>query len=341
VFGLIKKHLYNEIYINIIQGIKNTKIYVEEIASDNSIENFEKVIKSSNKADIYDFINTYMKRSPIHYISILDPSLSQGAAPTCSSAEIKEYCELGEYEHVCVDESWAYYTPKLDILELRGRYKKTGLDFIFSPFYMLKDFFKDKIKGELCLYVLVNDDYMALSIFENSHLKFASFLDMQGEEDSNDELVMDVDDDEELILEEMESSSVDLEEIDVDDDLDGLEELDDLDDLDSFDDVDDFEEDESSSESFSSTEKPIDDIVENDSFGEDYHRFSLIQSAVNTFYKDPKFDGDFIENVYIADGVSLGGEFKRFLEEEMFLNVVVRKIDIPQELCELAKVEKK
>ncbi|WP_373069754.1 hypothetical protein [Sulfurimonas sp.] len=337
----LKKYLYNNIYINIVQSSKNTKIYVEEVSHDGSSENYEEVIKSSEKSDIYEFINFCMRKSPISYISLLDPSLSQGAAPTCSLDDIKKYCELDDHEYVCVDSNWTYYTPKLDLLEIKGRYKKTGLDFIFSPFYMLKNFFADKVKGEISLYILVNEDYMALSIFDSSKLKFASLLDMQQDDEGDDELVMDVDDEEELILEELENNSVDLEGIDVDDDIDALDDFDDLDDLDSFDDIDDFDEEDEKDDVFASTEKPLEDIVEQNTFGEDYHRFSLIQSAVNTFYKDPKFDGDFIQNAFIADGIALSPEFKRFLEEEMFLNVVVRKIDIAQELCELAKAEKK
>lgn len=336
----LKEYLYNNIYINIVQSSKNTKIYVEEINHKGHVENIEEVFKSSEKTEIYEFISLYMRKSPINYISILDPSLSQGAAPTCSSHDIGIYCDIDDIESVCIDQTWSYYTSKLDLLEIKGRYKKTGLDFVFSPFYMLKDFFADKVKGEISLYILVNEDYMALSVFEHSKLKFASLLDMQQEDDSDDELVMDVDDEEELILEEIENNSVDLDGIDVDDDIDALDDFDDLDDLDSFDDIDDFDEEDEKEELFSSTEKPVEDVVEQDSFGEDYHRFSLIQSAINTFYKDPKFEGEFIQNAYIADGVSMSPEFKKFLEEEMFFNVVIRKIDIAQELCDLAKAEK-
>lgn len=336
----LKKYLYNEVYINIVQSSKNTNIFVEELNINGPIHHYEESFSSSQKAEIYEYLKSFINRSPINYISILDPSLSQGAAPTCSSEEMKKFCELGEFEHVCVDDKWAYYTSKLDLLEIQGRYKKTGIDFIFSPFHMLQKFFKDKIKGEIALYILVNEDYMALSVFEDSNLLFASLLDMQTDDDSNDELLMDVDDNEELILDEIENNSVDLEDIDVDDDIEGLDELDDIDDLDTFDDIDDFDMEEPEDES-SNEEKPLDDIIEQSSFGEDYQRFSLIQSAVNTFYKDSKFDSQFIQNVYVADGIGLSSEFKRFLEEEMFLSVFIRRLDIPQELCELAKVEKK
>ncbi len=212
---------------------------------------------------------------------------------------------------------------------------------MFSPFYLLKNFYKDKIKGELALFVLVNEDYMSLAIFEKSNLRYASLLDLQQESESDDELIMDEDDEEELILDEIQSNSVDLEGIDVDDEIEGLDDFDDLDDLDGFDDMDDFEDNSDIEQVHEESEKPVEEMTSDDTFGEDYHRFSLIQSSVGTFYKDPKFNGDFIQNAFIADGVSLSPEFKRFLEEEMFLNVVIRKIDLAQEISDLAKVEKK
>lgn len=345
VFAKLKNFLYNEVYINIVQGSDETVIYVEELDSKGQSNSFEDRFNSSGKSDIYEYINKYITKSPIHYISILDPSLSQGVAPTCSSQEMKKFCDLGQVEHVCVDDSWVLYTSKLDLLELQGRYKKTGIDFVFSPFIILNKFFSDKIKGDLTLYILVSEDYMALSIFENAQLKFGVLLDMQRDEDSSDELMMDVDDvddEEELILDDIDSGSVDLDDIDVDDDdIGGFDELDDLDDMDGFDDMDDFDSDELDEDTFSSTEKQLDDIVEQSSFGEDYHRFSLIQGAVNSFYKDSKYDSDFVQSVYVADGIGLSGEFKKFLEEEMFLSVFIRKVDIAQEMSELAKEEKK
>jgi len=341
VLNKFKKFLYNEIYVNILQNSNDTLIFIEEVNFKGDSQHYEKLFKSTDKVKIDEYIQSYVNHSPINYVSILDPSLSQGAAPTCSSSEIKRYCESGEYEQICINESWSYYSSKFDLIELQGRYKTSGLDFIFSPFHMLHDFFKDKTKGEIALYVLVNEDYMALSVFEDSQLMFASLLDMQKEDESSDDLIMDIDDEDELILDEIENHSVDLEDIDVDDDLDNLDELDDLDDLESFDDMEDFDVDSQTEQTLDSADSSMDIIDDQSSFGEDYQRFSLIQSAINTFYKDTKFDGKFIQNAYIADGIGLSSEFKKFLEEEMFLSVMVRKIEMAQELCELAKVEQK
>ncbi|MDD3059526.1 MAG: hypothetical protein PHW94_01110 [Sulfurimonas sp.] len=46
-----------------------------------------------------------------------------------------------------------------------------------------------------------------------------------------------------------------------------------------------------------------------------------------------------MESVYIADGCGVSQDLKRYLEEEMFLSVYVRKIDLAKQVCELAKAE--
>lgn len=338
MFGKLKTLLYNEVYINIIAGTKKTIIYVEEVSFSGKTQNQEKVFDTNDKNKINSFIRQNAKKSPIHYISLLDNSLAQGATPTCSSKDMAQFCDMGVANHICYTKQWGYYTSKLDILELRNQYKYVGLDFIFSPFLILVNFFKDKLNSELSMYMLIGNDSITLSVFKESNLFFAEEIDMQNENEFNDELGM-IDEDnheEELVLDS--ADGINLEDVNVDDELDTLDDFDNIEDLDTFDEMDEFAEDDS--DDIGEAIAP-DLMSEESSFGEDYHRFSLIQSAINKFYKDDRFKSDFIQYVYIADAINMSGELKKFLEEEMFLSVVVRKIDLSIELCELAKVEKK
>ena len=82
----------------------------------------------------------------------------------------------------------------------------------------------------------------------------------------------------------------------LDDDFGDIADLDSIDELDDFDETKDIEEELAENEDMQ--DYPIQDM---DGLNEDYQRFSLIQSAVNTFYKDEKFESEFIENVYIGD----------------------------------------
>ncbi len=72
---------------------------------------------------------------------------------------------------------------------------------------------------------------------------------------------------------------------------------------------------------------------------EDYQRFLLIQNSLNTFYKDPKYESQFVETIYIADSVGVSSELENYLEDEMFLNVTITKIDLAEAMLDMAKAE--
>jgi hypothetical protein len=46
-----------------------------------------------------------------------------------------------------------------------------------------------------------------------------------------------------------------------------------------------------------------------------------------------------VETIYVADGYGSGTELKRYLEEELFLNVLIRHIDVADEVIALAMLE--
>jgi hypothetical protein len=282
------------------------------------------------------FITTYTNESPFYYISILDNSTSQGALPTCSKNLIGRYHDVSSSEHRCFKEKWSYFTSQSDLYTLEKHYKQTGLDFIFSPFVLLALFFKDKIDSHLAMFILVEENYLSLSVFDNSELLFAKHLDVRNckdeesvlvyEEDAND-LNFDLND------------GIDLEDINAGDDIDSLDDFGNIDDLEDLEDLDEFSDSKDLEEEFYQADGVVLNTGSVGGLSEDYHRFLLIQNSVKHFYDDEKYNGKFIENVYIADGCGISADLKGYLEEEMFLSVYVRKIDLAMQVCELAKAE--
>jgi hypothetical protein len=183
----------------------------------------------------------------------------------------------------------------------------------------------------------LEDNYISIAVFDNSELLYSDHIDMEhGNE--QEELLMDDGslDDMELDLD----SGIDLEDIDAIDDIEGLDDFGDIEDLDTIDEIDEFAEDEEEEEEFEE-ETSSSDVEDIDGFNEDYQRFSLIQSSINNFYKDAKYDSKFVENIYIADTIGVSGDLKRYLEDEMFLSVFVRHLDLSAQLAETAKAELK
>jgi len=325
--------MYQKIFVNIVVKDTSTDVYIEVCSNDNIVDNSENTFHTTKMSlEMLDFIKLYICESPFNYVSVLDMSPSQGALPTCDKNRLSYYYDISACETKCHNKQWTYYTSKSDLYEIERKYKDIGVDFVFSPFSLLANFFKDKIDSNLAMYILVQDDFLSLSVFDNSKLLFADHLDMENSHE-NDDLLMD-DTSVELDLEE----GIDLEDVDVIDNGEAFDDFSDIEDLDSLEEIDEFSENKDIEEEFYHKEEEL--VQENeDSFNKDYQRFSLIQSSINHFYKDEKYESQFIENVYIADGAGISSELKRYLEEEMFLSVYVRHIELGTEVSELARME--
>jgi len=335
VLDKLLEAMYLKVLVNIVVEREKCTVYIELLskkALESSVE--EQFDTTEFSTQVYDFITSYIKESPYYYISILDMSTSQGALPTCSKHDMDFYADLTVSEYRCHEDKWTYYTSKTDLDLTRKRYASVGLDYIFSPFSILVNFFDDKINGHLAMYILVQDSFLSLAIFENSQLLYAHHLDMmaKGGFETNDFR----DDDAELLLNV--DSSIELDDISVDEDAASVEDFSNIKDLDSLEEIDEFSESKDMEEELLEATEELPDADETQ-FNEDYQRFTLIQAAVGQFYKDEVYESRFVENVYVADCIGVTNDFKKYLEEEMFFNVYVRRADIALEVCELAKAE--
>ncbi|QOY52454.1 hypothetical protein [Candidatus Sulfurimonas baltica] len=319
---------YTKIFINILVEKVATVVYIEVCSQDSIVENIQMRFETNSiNSKMYEFIKTYIKSSPYYYISILDKSLNQGAVPTCSADEMSRYIDINFSKSVCVSNLWAAYTSEDEINLIEREYKSIGLDFIFSPFVVLSKFFKDKIENNFAMFLLIEDSNISLTIFDNSKLLYAKYIKINLGDDNEDILIDSSLDDDDLLLDE---DDIDLDNIDSED----LDDFGDIEDLDSSEDIDEFAEALDMKEIVHESYE-----AEEDGFNEDYKRFSLIHDCVNSFYKDNTYNSDFIENIFIADAAGVSKDLKKYLEEEMFLSVVIRKIDLCVEVCEMAKME--
>jgi hypothetical protein len=338
VFSKIFEALYLKVFVNIIINRESTDLFIEVRSKKKSIESIEHTFKGIFLSDeMVSFIKQYTKETPYYYISVLDSSLIQGALPTCKKSEFAFYTDLSNCEYKCYENRWTYYTSKSELYALEKSYKEIGIDFVFSPFVILSQFFQDKIEGKIALYALVQDAYVSIAVFENSQLLYAEHLDIISQTTTDEILINDDFEDDELDLDD---EGIDLETIDIDDNGSPLDDFGDIEDLDSLDEIEDFDGAKDVEEEFLENEiEEHEDGDHSDSFNEDYQRFSAIQASISHFYKDERYESQFLENIYIADGVGVSRDLKKYLEEEMFLNVYVRHAELGVEICEMAKKE--
>jgi len=335
MFGKIFESLYIKVFVNIVISDTKTIIYIENIAKKRVISKIEKVfeVTSFNK-DIQRFISNYIDETPYFYISILNNASEQGAMPTCLKSKYFYYEDVSDSKIVCISKKWSTFTSKKELSSLETKYKKIGVDFLFSPFIILTTFFKKEIIKDVALYIMLEEKKISLTIFRNSELLYANYLNVEDSVEEENLLTYDVDLDDGIDLEDVDA----MEHIDMFDDFADIEDLDDLDDIDEFSDAKDIDDNFASLESEPTIGVPV---TQEDTFSVDYQRFSLIQNAVNYFYNDEKYESIFLENIYIADSTGVGAGLSQYLEEEMFLTVHFRILNIGIILSKLAQEELK
>ena len=333
--------LYNKVLVNIVIKRSSCDVYIEVLSKKEVLSHLEKSFDTlSVSREMIEYIQSYTKESPYHYIAVLNMSVAQGALVGCEKKKLQEFEEKHAVQYMCYEKKWAHYSDKESIKMIMKSYKEIGCDYIFSPYSLLVDFFKDKVDGPTAMYVLMQDSFVTLAIFEQGELLYAKHLDMQTAGEHNDEMLsqtMESDED----IDFSDQPGIDLEDVSVLDNMQELEDLDDfgdIEDLDSIEEIDEFDENKDVEEELYDAAEELSPENES-SFNEDYQRFSLIQSALGNYYKAEETESQFIENVYIADGVGVSSDLKRYLEEEMFLNVYIRQANLGVEIAELVKVE--
>ena len=337
MFNKLSEFFYLKAFINIIITASKTIIYTEVLNNKGVVSSYEETFQTKYfSLDMLSYIEYFTKETPFFYVAILDNSISQGCIPVCSKNEIAYFHDMSTSEYKCFDKKWTYYTSTNHLYEIEKSYEKVGLDFIYSPFVVLHFFFKDKINSSLALFILIEEEAISLSVFNKSELLYGEYIDINIELPSEELLLLDDLEVDEINIHEEET--IDL------DDLDSIDEIDDfgdIADLDSIEEIEEFAESKDVEEELAETEEEMEHALEEepDGLNEDYQRFVLIQSAINEFYKNEKFTSEFIENTYIADAIGVSRDLKKYLEEEMFLNVYVRHINLAHEVCSLAKME--
>jgi len=290
-----------------------------------------------------NFILERIDSSPFFYISTLNLYPNQGAYNGWERPSAHDE-EIAGIKVLYRDNEWSQYASHEDLGRLRTTYSGVGLDFIFSPFSMIEYYFADKIKNGIALYAYAMPNLFSIAIFDSGKLDYAyhyshSYSDlMEAEEDAATLTFASP------LLEEEDDSIVrldDLEEFDELDMIDDLDLLSDLADLDELGDVNEFSEDSPTLE-----EKRLDKeqgmtVIkgEIDESNEEYRRFEFIQKTLARFYASEQCRNRFIETVCIADSGNGGDELKRYLEEELFLNVLIRHVDASEGINALAQLE--
>jgi hypothetical protein len=341
-FAKLIERLYMKVFVGMAASHSGIRVVVELVKNGEVKERASRSFEGTDLTEAAAFLAPYLDESPLHYVALLNTMEEQGALPVCTPKEAEAFTDVSTAVTLCPGGGWMVYASKPGVDALQKEYAPVGIDFLFSPFTLLERFFSDKIATGTALYVLVDEDAVSSAVFGDGMLLYARHIGIAKEEEK-----MELEAEEqgegvrlsfELDVEGVEEG-LELDDINAIDDLEGLDDLHEIEDLDMVEDLENFAEEEELIPPVRVEEEPEEEEVSLEGFDKDYKRFQLIQMALERYYGDPQYDSRFIETVYIADGCGLDDDLKHYLEEELFMKVHVRKIDLAAEAADLAKLE--
>lgn len=354
--GFIQK-LYAKVYINIIVEKDYALIYVTVGKMGRTLEKDFKRFELENgelTREANAYIEDFERRSPFSYISVLNTTLEQGAQLGCSKDALKDKVWQ------CVSskgEPWSVFVDPAILRGIQKQFKYSGLDYIFSPFSLMAISTKEIHKGKVQLFSLVLEKALSIAVFKNGLLVFARQYSLDESENEfdldEDDLMlesnltkeaesMDLNVDLNLDLESNDEVMESLDELEGLDDLDGLDGLDELEEMDELADLNDLGDDEAISEFTEATPEviePEEDTTSLSGFSRNFRRFELIQDAIHEFYRGSDINSAFIEDVYLLDPYNDCSDLTAYLEDELYVTVHFRELNLDKALLALAKGE--
>jgi len=287
-----------------------------------------KIFKKVDDTDVLPvvlrkYVESLEAKTPFCYISYMLQSGLQDAVMNCDEDKINNKSKSLDLESLCI-KNWTLFSHRTSIIEMKERYKVIGVDYIFSPFLVLREEFFNKLTKTNRLFVMIIDEYVTLAIFKDGYLSFGLHTNTKNIEEEEEE------DAEEDILGLNDLSDLsDLEDLEMNLD-DGLENSD-----------DDFDESEQIVDEKDTESNNSDEMIDSDdnSADQNYMNYLLISKELDNYYQNEKYQGEFIEEIYIAFDEKSQDNLKKYLEEELFVDVFVRKTSFSMLLTQIAKKE--
>jgi len=315
LFNTLKKRLTNQ-FLSIIVYEESCNIKQKIIKGSKMLHkeefNFDIKSKDALGAKVTSFINSLQDEYENTYIALFLNSPGQGVIPGCDESKLERFhIDKKSVKTICKEKSFLMYSTWIDIKWADKLFKKTGLDFIFSPFLVLDFFISKSMKkesynpNETVLYLLNSKNSITMMIMHGTKLLYGSFFNTSTEDE-----LLNIDYDNEI-------ESMGMEELD----LDNIDEM-------GMDDILDV----SNSSNYVST--ILDDSI---SLSEQDERIiKYINASLKEFYEDELYESDFITVTKIYDDVGINEGILKFLENDLLLDTSAENISISDVVLELS-----
>jgi hypothetical protein len=337
---MIQKYFTN-LFISIVAEDNSYKVFCKAIKNSKQKDKFEKIFPVKPNAEFLDkelenYLISLQDKYNFVYIAFLLDSMGQGAIKGVQAEDFSKFSVDFKNIKIVKFGTWSTYASFIDINWMHKIYANVGLDFIYSPFALLHYLLLEhKLKIKSTLYMLNQKDSVTLAVFKEDTLSFGVFYKINIEEGLDDaENVENWEEEDEAEDVENLASLDDETQID-DEEMMDLSELDTLDgdyESDSFINTDgaqgsvDYDDDEDENIN-------MEDIA---LYGRDLHIYKFLNRALKEYYHNPDYESDFVEKMVIFDGYDMSKEIIQSLEEDLFLDLEMHKVDVNEMVCDMS-----
>jgi hypothetical protein len=334
---VFQKYLSN-IFISIVQEgsqwVICSRVVRNGSLKDKFSKNFDLNEDDTIPLKMQEYLEALQEEHNFAYLALFLDSMGQGAISGTLLADFKKNSvDKDSVVHLNIDKKWSVYASFIDINWAKKLFSKTGLDFIYSPFMVLYSLIKkQKLKTEPTLFMFNHQDSVTIAVFENGNLLFGAYF-----KTAIDDNLSSLEEEDWESVEEEEGVEEESEFHNIGEDM--AEEIGDLDDFSKTESLD-FEDTKSNRYPLESFEG--EDVIEDsclELFGRDILIYKYLLSFLREFYKNPLYEGSFIDTVVIYDGFEVSSELISMIEDELFMNIEMSKVDIDEIIYNMARHE--
>ncbi|WP_297811539.1 hypothetical protein [uncultured Helicobacter sp.] len=278
------------------------------------------------------YIKKIRAKNPFTYVSTLSRSITQGVINSDKESDFEKHgINCNEIVYKRFDNNWSVYVLNQGIAETKKCFLKLGADFVISPFMVLYRLAKDTFQDSCKLYVLFQRSNMTLIVTkQDAGVLFGGYYVLESEINLGLSVIKhSLSEDEE----DIQKTNI---ESDLQNELSGIENVLDL----------DSESDDAESLikvlKNDDREDELHEEINESSKGDDLDDFSridtaakFIQSALNEFYSNSLYNGEFISEVVIFNAHDIAQETLQQIQQITLLEVQVLTCDIAKELANL------
>lgn len=356
------QHLLSNIVISITTANDQHYVYCRVYKNGHVIDSFSREFDIEEHGHMSALMRTYLNKIQSEhyftYIAFLDNGLGQGGF---KGTDKKNFAlagvDFGHVSYIHVNNSWTVYSSNSDLIHIKNTFKRTGLDFIYSPFAVMYTILKRRMlfENEPVVFLLNQDDSVAIAIFESNELLFASFFrtkkddEMISDDWKNEDMHDEEDLHDEFDLEMLDGSVSVVEDEEEDEDTDVFsgegEATSDIEDLSAID-----EDMESvSSDAFADTGKDKEeniieqvrevshgDIMQLKVYSRNMVMYDYLKKSLKEYYENPVYGGSFINKITILDAYDVSGEVENLITDELFMELDIQRVDLSETICDMA-----